>query len=178
MHNRTTPVVDNCISEEHPCEVDFSQRFRQFSSTGNTEYQIKYWVVSDKTNNNRSTGREIGFHNRVFQISADVSSAYSIYCSDRLPVKFTVNSQARDYQSLRVYKYDDGAISIPGSKVMEEIDVEYVDDDLTYLKNLPADQSEFEIWVQLQKDGVEFYGLAKQVQISNVNFQETTDEIL
>ena len=32
--------------------------------------------------------------------------------------------------------------------------------------------------VQLQKDGVEFYGLAKQVQISNVNFQETTDEIL
>ena len=69
---RTTPVVDNCISEEHPCEVDFSQRFRQFSSTGNTEYQIKYWVVSDKTNNNRSTGREIGFHNRVFQISGEV----------------------------------------------------------------------------------------------------------
>ena len=83
---------------------------------------------------------------KLFLFLAGVANGFSVYCPNRLPVKFSLTPpDASDYQSTRVYLHTPAALKtafMSGSSVTE-METEYVDVSHTYLIGLDGTQSSF-----------------------------------
>ena len=90
----------------------------------------------------------------TFIFLAQVAAGFTAYCPNRLPVKFTVSPQeVADYQSLRVYlkSPNSNLNDLLSGSTITEVDTEYVDESLTYLKGLDGNQNSFTFSVSFLK---------------------------
>ena len=101
--------------------------------------------VSEKKQNKNMQFKNVKW-NLCFLFLAQVATGFTAYCPNRLPVRFTVSpTDAADYQSMRVYlkSLNSNLNDLLAGSTITEVDTEYVDESLTYLKGLDGNQNSF-----------------------------------